>query len=111
MITLHLQVSSPAPHGVSVDLTHVPASVLLLHVSNVQLPLLVFPVGERHPLVPGDDAVVDGQDGLGVHPHPGNLVGPEVGDVTGEDGLPAGHHGLVLHAVREVRRSGLSWQS
>ena len=73
MITLHLQVSSPAPHRVSVDLTHVPASVLLLHVSNVQLPLLVFPVGERHPLVPGDDAVVDGQDGLGVHPHPGDL--------------------------------------
>ena len=73
MITLDLQVSSPAPHGVGIDLTHVPASVLLLHVSNVQLPLFVLPVGERHPLVPGDDAVVDGQDGLGVHPHPGNL--------------------------------------
>ena len=111
MITLHLQVSSPAPHGVRVDLAHVPAAVLLLHISNVQLPLLVFPVGEGHPLVPGDDAVVDGQDGLSVHPHPGNLVGPQVGDVTGEDGLPAGHHGLVLHAVREVGRAGLGWES
>ena len=108
---MNLQVAPPASHGVGVDLTHVPASVLLLHVSNVELPLLVLPVGERHPLVPGDDAVVDGQDGLGVHPHPGNLVGPEVGDVTGEDGLPAGHHGLVLHAVREVRGVALRWQS
>ena len=108
---MNLQVSSPAPHGVGVDLAHVPASVLLLHISNVQLPLLVFPVGERHPLVPRDDAVVDGQDGLGVHPHPGDLVGPEVGDVTGEDGLPAGHHRLVVHAVREVRGAWLGWQS
>ena len=108
---MHLQVSPPTPHRVSVDLTHVVTSVNLLGVGDVKLPLLVFPVGERHPLVPGDDAVVDGQDGLGVHPHPGNLVGPEVGDVTGEDGLPAGHHGLVLHAVREVRGVALRWQS
>ena len=108
---MHLQVSPPTSHRVSVDLTHVVTSVNLLGVRDVKLPLLVFPVGERHPLVPGDDAVVDGQDGLGVHPHPGNLVGPEVGDVTGEDGLPAGHHGLVLHAVREVRGVALRWQS
>ena len=70
---MHLQVSSPAPHGVRVDLAHVPASVLLLHISNMKLPLLVLSVRERHSLVPGDDAVVDGEDGLGVHPDPGNL--------------------------------------
>ena len=70
---MHLQVSSPAPHRVGVDLAHVVTAVNLLGVGDVELPLLVFPVGERHPLVPGDDAVVDGQDGLGVHPHPGNL--------------------------------------
>ena len=39
----------------------------------MELPLLVFPVGEGDPLVAGDDAVVDGEDGLGVHPYPGNL--------------------------------------
>ena len=55
-------------------LTHVPAAVHLLHVSDVELPLLVFPVGEGDPLVAGDDAVVDGKDGLGVHPDPGDLV-------------------------------------
>ena len=70
---LDLQVSSLTSHGVSVDLTHVPASVNLLDVGDVKLPLLVLPVGEGHPLVPGDDAVVNGHDGLGVHPHPGNL--------------------------------------
>ena len=70
---MHLQVSSPAPHGVRVDLAHVPAPVNLLGVGDVQLPLLVLSVRERHSLVPGDDAVVDGEDGLGVHPDPGNL--------------------------------------
>ena len=39
----------------------------------MELPLLVFPVGEGDPLVAGDDAVVDGEDGLGVHPDPGHL--------------------------------------
>ena len=70
---LDLQVSSLTSHGVSVDLTHVPASVNLLDIGDVELPLLVLTVGEGHPLVPGDDAVVNGHDGLGVHPYPGNL--------------------------------------
>ena len=72
-LTLDLEVPSLAPHGVGVDLAHVPAPVHLLHVGDVKLPLLVLPVGQGHALVPGDDAVVDGQDGLRVHPHPRNL--------------------------------------
>ena len=70
---LDLEVGPPAPHGVGVDLAHVPAPVHLLHVGDVQLPLLVLAVAQRHALVPRDDAVVDGHDGLGVHPHPRNL--------------------------------------
>ena len=70
---MHLQVSPPTPHRVSVDLTHVVTSVNLLGVGDVQLPLLVLAVAQRHALVPRDDAVVDGEDGLGVHPDPGNL--------------------------------------
>ena len=58
MITLHLQVSSPAPHRVGVDLTHVISSVNLLGVRDVELPLLVLPVGEGHALVAGDDATI-----------------------------------------------------
>ena len=103
---LDLEIPSPAPHGVCVDLAHVPASVLFLHVRNVELPLLVLPVRERHSLVPGDDAVVDGEYGLGVHPHPGHLVGAEVGHVAREHGLPPGHHRFVVHVVRELRRTG-----
>ena len=37
---------------------------------------------------PGDDGVVYGEYGLGVHPHPGHLVGAQVRDMAGEDGLP-----------------------
>ena len=70
---LDLEVSPLAPHGVGVDLAHVPAPVHLLHVGDVQLPLLVFPVGEGHALVAGDDAVVDGHNSLSVHSDPGNL--------------------------------------
>ena len=70
---LNLEVASLAPHGVGVDLAHVPASVHLLDIGDVKLPLLVLSVGQGHSLVPRDDAVVDRHDGLGVHSHPGNL--------------------------------------
>ena len=30
--------------------------------------------GERYPRVPGDHVVVDGEDGLSVHPDPGHLI-------------------------------------
>ena len=70
---LDLEVSPLAPHGVGVDLAHVPAPVHLLHVGDVQLPLLVFPVGEGHALVAGDDAVVDGHNSLSVYSDPSNL--------------------------------------
>ena len=71
--TLDLEVSPLAPHGVGVNLAHVPAPVHLLHVGDVQLPLLVFPMGEGHALVAGDDAVVNRHDSLSVHSDPGNL--------------------------------------
>ena len=102
---MDLEISSPAPHGVCIDLTHVPAPVHFPDVGDVQLPLLVLPVGEGDSLVPGDDAVVDGEDGLSVHSDPSNLVRPEVGDVAGEDRLSPRHHRPVLHAVRELRWS------
>ena len=71
---MNLQISSFTSHGVRVDLTHVPASVNLLDIGDVKFPLLVLTVGEGDPLVPGDDAVVDGEDSLCVYPHPSNLI-------------------------------------
>ena len=60
-------------HRVRVDLTHVPASVALLGTVEVEVPLVLPQPREGDPGVPGDHVIVDGQDGLSVHPHPGNL--------------------------------------
>jgi hypothetical protein len=60
------------------------ASILLTYVfvesqsnNNILLEygfwMVCVPVREGDPLVAGDDAVVDGENGLGVHPHPGHL--------------------------------------
>lgn len=69
----HTQVALLTPHGLGVDLTHVPASIRLLHVVQVQSPDLVVVVGEGDPLVSGDDVMVYGQNGLRVNPDPGHL--------------------------------------
>ena len=70
-------------------LTHVPTAVIFLDTVHVQVPesrrvrkafsqLWFSPFvfsgpGKGDPGVPGDHVVVDGQDGLGVHPHPSHL--------------------------------------
>ena len=72
-LTHNLDVAGPVDHRVRVDLTHVPPAVTLLGTVEVEVPLVLPGPGERYPGVPGDDVVVDGQDGLSVHPHPGNL--------------------------------------
>ena len=71
---MDFNISSLAPHRVGIDLAHVPPTVNLLYVGDVQLPFLVLPVGEGNPLVSCDDAVVDGEDSLCVHTHPSNLA-------------------------------------
>ena len=60
-------------HWVSVYLTHVPAPVALLDAVEVEIPLVLPGPGQGDPGVAGDHVVVDGEDGLGVHPDPGNL--------------------------------------
>ena len=39
-----------------------------------------------------------------------DLVGADVGDVAGEDGLPPRHHGLVVHLLSELGNNRLRWQ-
>lgn len=58
-------------HGV--DLAHVPALVLLLHVVDVQKPRPVLVVRHRDARIPGDDVVVHSQDGRLLEVHPRNL--------------------------------------
>ena len=63
----------PVDHRVGVDLTHVPAPVALLDAVEVEIPLVLPGPRQGDPGVAGDHVVVDGEDGLGVHPDPGNL--------------------------------------
>ena len=91
----HLQEAHLALHGVTVDLAHVPASVGLLHLPDAQLPDAFLRGTDADAVVLGDDLVLDGEDGLGVHPEPGHLVGAQVLHVAAKDGLPSdGHCGI-----------------
>jgi hypothetical protein len=56
-----------------VDLAHVPALVLLLHVVDVQKPRPVLVVRHRDARIPGDDMVVHSQDCRLLKVHPRNL--------------------------------------
>lgn len=73
VLTDHLQVPLSTSHRVRVHLTHVPAAVFLVHVSDVQIPRPVIVVGQGHPGILGDDVVVNGQDRLSVHSDPRDL--------------------------------------
>ena len=73
-LTHNLHIAGPVHHGVRVDLTHIPAPVTLLGAVQVEIPLVLTRPGQRDPGVPGDDVVVDGENGLSVHPDPGHLV-------------------------------------
>lgn len=68
-----MQVPLSTSHRVRVHLTHVPAPVFFVHVSNVQIPRPVIIVGERDPGILGDDVVVDGQNRLSVYSDPCDL--------------------------------------
>lgn len=68
-----MQVPLPAAHRVRVHLTHVPASILLVHVPDVQKPRTVIIVGQRHSGILGDDVMMNGQNGLSVHSNPCHL--------------------------------------
>ena len=69
----HLQHPDLADHGLRVDLAHVVAAVVALHVLDVQLPGVVAVVGDGHAGVVGHHVVVDRQDRLAVRPQPRHL--------------------------------------
>ncbi len=73
LLTDDLQEDLLTAHGICVDLAHVPASVVLVDLVDVQSPDLLVVVRQRHALVARDDVVVDGEDGLRVHAHPRHL--------------------------------------
>ena len=69
----HLEHPDLADHGLSVDLAHVVARVIPLHVPDVQLPGVDPVMRHGHPGVVGHHVVVDSQDSLAVRSQPCNL--------------------------------------
>lgn len=68
-----MQVTLPRSHGIRVHLTHVPAAIRLLHLSDVQIPAAVVVVRQHDARILCDDVVVDAEDGLRVDAHPSDL--------------------------------------
>lgn len=60
-------------HRIRVDLAHVLAFVVLLHVVDVKVPSRVVVVGYADARIMGDHVVVDRLDRLGVRLHPSHL--------------------------------------
>jgi hypothetical protein len=72
-LTYYLQVPLLAGHRNGVDLTHVPSPVGLLDISEMQKPRPVVVECDGHPLVLGNNLVVNAEDGLSDHLDPGHL--------------------------------------
>ena len=68
-----MKISNLADHRVSVNLAHVVAPVLLLHLADVQQPSHGVVVGDAEPRQSRDHVAVDGQDHLPVDVDPGHL--------------------------------------
>lgn len=72
-LTDHLQVSFLAGHGLRVDLAHVPTSVGLLHITDVQEPRTMVVVSQCYPGVFRHHPVVYRKYGLGANTNPSDL--------------------------------------
>lgn len=66
-LTHHLEVADLALHGISVDLTHVPAPIRLPYLSDVQVPCPVVTVRHADPVILRDHVTSDRQNGLRVY--------------------------------------------
>lgn len=86
-LTNDLKITRSVSHRVGVDLTHVPAAIHLLDVADVEVPGPVVVVGEGHPRVLGDDVMVDREDCLSVHPHPGHLKSNNVLSISADTAI------------------------
>lgn len=73
VLTYDLEVPLPTAHGICVDLTHVPASVCLVYVLDMQVPGAVVIVRQRDARVLRDHVVMDRENGLRVHSNPRHL--------------------------------------
>jgi len=61
-------------------------------------------VGQADAAVLGDNVVVNGQDRLSIHPHPGHLVALEVLHHAGHQGISSHGDGDIGNGLREPRK-------
>ena len=61
-------------------------------------------MGDPYPGVPGDDIVLNGEDGAPVVMYPGHLVGAQPHHAAGQNHVPPLRHRHVLHRVSELVR-------
>lgn len=61
-------------------------------------------VGQANAVVLRDDVVVNGQDRLRVHSHPGHLVALEVLHYAGQQGIAANRDGDIGNRLGEARK-------
>lgn len=72
-LTDNIQVANLVAHWLRVDLTHVPPSVLLVDVVNVEGPGRLIVLDDGEPGDPRHDRLVDRQQHLAVHVEPRHL--------------------------------------
>lgn len=72
-LTNDVQESDLTLHGVRVDLAHIPSSVRLPYLLDMQIPSPVVRMTHPYPMVLGDHVTVYRQDSLRVDSQPGHL--------------------------------------
>lgn len=76
-LTYNLEVTFSGSHGIRVHLTHVPASIWLLNLSDVKIPAAVIVVRQHDAWILCDDVVVDAENRLCVDANPRDLQARE----------------------------------
>ena len=66
----------------------------------MQIPYAVTIMGDPYPGVPGDDIVLNGEDGAPVVMYPGHLVSPQPHHAAGQNHVPPLRHRHVLNTVQ-----------
>lgn len=71
--TNNLQISLPRPHGIGINLAHVPSSIWLFDLPDVQVPAAMVVVSQHNSRILSDDIVMNAEDRLCVNSYPRDL--------------------------------------
>lgn len=77
-LTDHIQIGNLTLHWIRIYLTHVPAHIRFLDISDFQYPSTFFGVRYNHSVIFGDYVTLDGEDCLSVDTQPCDLTAARV---------------------------------